>query len=141
MRSDERIDGGLEFFIIKTVRKRAFDRAFAVVFDAHAVTKSDEKFLLPLHEVNLKEMLADGVAGFKFQSFVKPGNLICDRFFLDENGAELPVCGECGDRRFIKLTVIFPDPEKHVADERRVDFLIDFECFHSLFCLGGVNTA
>lgn len=33
------------------------------------------------------------------------------------------------------MTVIFPDPEKHVADGRGVDFLIDFECVHSFVWL------
>ena len=72
---------------------------------------------------------------------MKPGNLIGDRFFLNENGAKIPVCSEGGDRRFVELAVTFPDPEKHVADEGGVDCLIDFECFHSSFYLGGVNTA
>ena len=105
------------------------------MIDLHAIAKSNQKLLLTFHEINLEKVLPDGVAGLKFERFVKPGDLICDRFFFNENRTKIPVCGKSGDRRFVELTVIFPDPEKHVADEGRGDFLIDFECFHSWFCL------
>lgn len=111
------------------------------MLDPHAIAKSDQKVLLTFHEVNLEKVFPNGVAGFELECFVKPRDLICDRFFLNKNRTKIPVCSEGGDRRFVELAVAFPDPEKHVADEGGVDCLIDFECFHSLFCLRGVNTA
>ena len=95
---DEAVDGGLKFFIIKSVGKSSFNRAFSIVLDSHAVAESDEKLLLPFHEVNLKEVFADGVAGFEFKSLMKPDDLLCDRFFLNEDRSEISVCGEGRDR-------------------------------------------
>ena len=111
------------------------------MLDSQAIAESNQKLLLSFHEVNLKEMFANGITSFQFQGLMKPSDLLCDRFFLNEDRPEIPVCGEGRDRRFVKLTVVFPDPEKHVADGGRVDFLIDFECVHCGYGLRGFNTA
>ena len=110
------------------------------MFNAHTITKSDQKLLLAFHKIDLKKVLADGVARAELERFVKPSDLFGHRLLLHKDGTEFPVGGQGGNGRFVKLAVTFPDPEKHVADQGRVDFLIDFEGVHSLFCLGGVNT-
>ena len=94
---DESVDGRFELIAIECLRKCAVDGSFSVVLDAHAIAEGDEKFLLPLHEVDLEEVLADGVARTELQSLVKPCNLIRYRFFLYENGTKMAVGGEGRD--------------------------------------------
>lgn len=113
---DQVIEGALEFLVVEGVGESAIDGSFAIMLDAHAVAKSLEEFLLAFHEVNLEKMFADGVAGAKFKRFVKPGDLLGHRLFLDENGAQIAVGGQGGNRRLVELTVILSDPEEHIAD-------------------------
>ena len=64
------------------------------MLDAHAITKIDEKSLLPLHEVDLEEVLADVGVTAELEGFVEPCNLLGNRLFLHENGAEVAACCE-----------------------------------------------
>ena len=138
--SDKSIDSGLELLAIQGFGKISFNGSFAIMLDAHAIAESFQEFLMSLHEIHLKEMFANVVAGAEFESLVEPGNLVGDGLFFNKDRAKTPVGSEGGYGRLIEFALVFPNPEKHVADEGRVDFLIDFECVHGFFYLRGVNT-
>ncbi len=63
MAANEGVDGGFKFCVIESLWEGFFDRSFAVVLDSHAVAESFQEILLTFHEVDLEEVLSDGVAG------------------------------------------------------------------------------
>ena len=67
------------------------------MFNAHAIAETLKNLLLALHEVGLENVLADGVACFRLEGFVKPGELVSDGLFLDENGPEATGRSESGN--------------------------------------------
>ena len=133
---DEIIDGGFEFFVIQSLGKGAFNRSFTIVLDPHPVTESFQKVLLAFHVIHLKKVLANGVAGAELEGLMEPGNLVGNGFFFDKDRAEVSVGGEGGYGRLIEFALVFPNPKKHVTDNGRVDFLINFECVHGFFTCG-----
>ncbi len=117
--------------------KIADDGALAIVRDAHAVAEHGEQRLLAGHQVGLQEVLADGVAGLELEGFVNPGVLLGHGFFLDEDGAELAVCGKGGDGGPVNIPVVGAEPIEDLGDKGGIDGGVEFVGFHGEEILSG----
>ena len=98
--------------------------------DAHAIAEHREQRLLASHQVSLEQVLADGIAGDEFESFLNPCVLICHRFLLNENGPQLAIGGKGGNGGFINVFVVGAEPIEHLADKGGIDCGVEFVGFH-----------
>lgn len=127
---DQAVDRGGEALGIELLREVADDRAFAVVWDSHAVAEHREERLLAGHQVGLEQVLADGVAGLEFESFMNPCVLLGHGFFLHKDRAELAVVGKGGDGGLVDIPVVGAEPIEDLSDNGRIDGGVKFVGFH-----------
>ena len=100
--------------------------------DTHAIAKHREQGLLASHQISLQQVLADGLAGMKLEGFVNPGILLDQRFFLNENGAQLAIPCQRGDGGFVNILIIGAEPIKHLSDKSGIECGVEFVGFHGV---------
>ena len=100
------------------------------MLDAHGIAEGDEKGLLPFHEENLQEVLADHVAALELERFVHPGDLLDDRFSLEKDGAEFSVGGEAGESGLVDFTLFVAEVGENLSDDSGVELFVDLVGVH-----------
>lgn len=136
---EEALDGFLELGGVEGFGEVSGDLAIAVVLDAHAVAEGAQEVLVSLHEPDLQKVLADHVLGFEAQNFVHPGDLVRNRFFLEEDEAEFASLAERRESGLVETAFFGAHPHEHVLDEGGIDVLVEFVGFH--VCLRGRELA
>jgi len=80
--------------------------------------------------IDLKEVLADHIAGFELESFANPLNLLCNGLFLEIRESELTVGSETAECGFVEITIGVAHPHENVLDDEWLNSLEKFVCLH-----------
>lgn len=85
---------------------------------------------MAFHKPDLEEVFSDHVLRLQLKDFVHEGDLVFGGLFLEKNETEVPRLTERGKGGLVEITFFGAHPVEHVADDRRVDFLVDLVSFH-----------